>query len=87
MLNRKVMIIHLIVGLYFQKPYKPVEQNINAKVDLSNYATKIDLKNATIFDTSKIAAKSDLGSSKAKVDKLDIDKWKSVPSNLSNLKK
>ena len=54
---------------------------------MSNYATKIDLKNATIFDTSKIAAKSDLVSSKAKVDKLDIDKWKTVPSNLSNLKK
>ena len=29
---------------YFQKPYEPFGGNINVKVDLSNYATKIDLK-------------------------------------------
>ena len=37
-------------------------------------------------DTSKLAAKSDLVSLKAEVDKLDIDKLKNVPTNLSNLK-
>ena len=71
---------------YFPKPYEPFGGDINAKVDLPNYATKADLKNATGIDTSKRAAKSDLVSLKAKVDKLDVDKLKSAPSNLSNLK-
>ena len=71
---------------YFAKPYKPFGGDINVKVNLSNYATKSDLKNATGIDTSKLAAKSDLVSLKAEVDKLDIDKLKNVPTNLSNLK-
>ena len=56
------------------------------KTDLSNYAAKADLKNARGMDTSKLAAKSDLTSLKAEVDKIDTDKLKNVPSNLSNLK-
>ena len=99
--NGKDMIIHSIAGLikkmfneihhikmsqYFPKPYEPFGGDINVKVDLSNYATKSDLKNATGIDTSKLAAKSDLVSLKTEVDKLDIDKLKSLPNNLSNLK-
>ena len=42
---------------YFPKPYEPFGGDINAKVDLPNYATKADLKNATGIDTSKRAAK------------------------------
>ena len=53
---------------------------------MSNYATKCDLKNATRIDTSKWAAKSDLVSLKTEVHKLDIDKLKGLPTNLSNLK-
>ena len=53
---------------------------------LQNYATKTDLENATGIDTCKLAAKFDLVSLKAEVDKLDTDKSKSVPTNLSNLK-
>ena len=45
---------------YFPKPYEPFGGEINVKVDLSNYATKADLKNETGIDTSKLAAKSDL---------------------------
>ena len=71
---------------YFPKAYEPFGGNINFKVDLSNYATKSDLKNSIEIDTSKLAAKYDLVSLKAEVDKLDIDKLKSVPTNLSNLK-
>ena len=52
----------------------------------SNYATKTNLKNATGTGTSKLAPKSDLVSLKAEVNKLDIDKLKSVPTILSNLK-
>ena len=41
---------------YFPKPYEPFEGEINVKIDLSNYATKSDLNNATGIDTSKSAA-------------------------------
>ena len=71
---------------YFPKPYEAFVGDINVKVDLSNYATKSDLKNATGIDISKLATKSDLVSLKAEVDKSDIDKLKSVPTNLTNLK-
>ena len=52
---------------------------------MSNYATKSDLKNATEIDTSKLAAKSDLASLKAEVDKIDVDKLKTVFVDLSKL--
>ena len=45
---------------YFSKPCKPFRRDINVKVDLSNYATKFDLKNATGADASKFAEKVDL---------------------------
>ena len=64
---------------YFPKPYKPFGRNINVKVDLSNYPTKTDLKNATGVDTSNLPAKSDLASLKAKTDKIDVDKLETVP--------
>ena len=45
-----------------------------------------NLKNAACaFDTSKIKKKIDLANLQYNVDKLDIDKLKNVPSNLSNL--
>ena len=47
------------MSLYFPKPYEPFGGDINIKIDLSNYATKSDLKNATGIDTSKLEAKSD----------------------------
>ena len=62
-----------------------MDEDINVNVDLSNYATKADLKNATGIDTSKLAAKSDLASLKAEVDKLDIDKLIPVPVDLRKL--
>ena len=45
---------------YFPKPLEPSGGDINVKVDLSNYATKADLKNATRIDTSKLASKTAL---------------------------
>ena len=42
----------------FPKPYKSFGGNINIKVDLSNYATKAELRNARRVDTSTLAAKS-----------------------------
>ena len=90
------MKIHLITGLIkktlykmsqaiWVKPYKSFGGNINVKVDLSNYATKADLKDATRIDTSNLAAKSDIVSLKAKLDKIDIVKLKPVPADLSKL--
>ena len=74
MSNEKVMIILLIAGLlkkalykmsqYFPKPYRSFRGNINVKVDLSNYTTKADLKNATGIDTSNFALKLNLTSLK-----------------------
>ena len=59
---------------------------MKVELDLSNYAIKTDLKNATGIDTSSFAKKVDLASLKSSVDKLDIDKLKNVPTNLSDLK-
>ena len=70
---------------YFPKPYKPFGGDINVKVDLSNYATKTDLKNISHVDVSSFALKSNLASLKIEVDKLDIDKLVSVPVDLSKL--
>ena len=48
---------------YFPKPYEIFGGDINVKVDLSNYATKTDLKNVSHLDVSSL---------KSDVDKLDI---------------
>ena len=47
---------------------------MKVEFDLSNYATKANLKNATGIDTSKIGEKFDLRSLKYNIDELDIDK-------------
>ena len=70
---------------YFPKPYEPFGGGINVKVDLSNYATKADIKNMSHVDTSSFALKSSLASLKTNVDKLDIDKLVAVPVDLSKL--
>ena len=70
---------------YFPKPCKNFEENINVKFNLSNYATKTDLKNATGIDTSNFSLKSNLARLKTEVDKLDIDKLVPVPVDLSKL--
>ena len=56
---------------YFPKPYKPFGGDINVKIDLSNYAAKSDLKNATRINTSKL--KLNLASLKAEIDKIDLE--------------
>ena len=52
----------------------------------ANYATKVDLKNATCVDTWRLDRKVNLANLKSNADKLDLDKLKYVPTNLSNLK-
>ena len=70
---------------YFPKPFRSFGGNINVKVDLSNYATKTNLKNVTHVDTSSLALKTNLASLKTDIDKLDIDKLALVPVDLSKL--
>ena len=70
---------------YFPKPYRAFERKVKVELYLSSYATKADLKNATGIDTSKLTTKSDLVSLKAEVDKLDTEKLKTVPVDLSKL--
>ena len=42
---------------YFLKPFQSFGRNINVKIDLSNYATKTDLKSITHIDSSSFALK------------------------------
>ena len=70
---------------YFPKPYEPFSGDINVKVDLSNYETKADIKNISHVDTSGFTLKTNVANLKTEVDKLDIDKLKSVPTDLSKL--
>ena len=60
---------------YFLK-LKSLGANVKIELDLSNYATKADFKNATGVDSSDFAKKTDLANLKSDVDKLDIDKFK-----------
>ena len=53
---------------------------------MCNYATKADFENATGVDISTFDKKVDLANLKSDLDKLDIDKLKNVPNNLSHLK-
>ena len=69
---------------YFPKTHEPFG-NINIRVDLSNYATKEDIKNIMQVDTSGFALKSNLDNLKTEVDKLDIDKLKPLPDDVSKL--
>ena len=52
MLNEKVMMIHLIVGLIKKIQCEAFSRDINVKVDSSNYETKADIKNISPVDTS-----------------------------------
>ena len=70
---------------YFPTPFRSFRENINIKIDLSNYAIKTDLKNIAHIDTSNFALKANLASLKTEVDKLDIDKLALVPVDLSKL--
>ena len=71
---------------YLPKPFKShFGDSIKAKIDLSHYATKIDIKNISHDDTSSFALKTSLPNLKTEVDKLDIDKLTPIPVVLSKL--
>ena len=72
------------MSLYFPKPSSHNE-NIKAKIDLTNYATKKDINDITHVDTSNFALKTSLADLKPEVDKLDIDKLVPIPDDFSKL--
>ena len=70
---------------YFPEPYEPFGGYINVTFDLSNYATKTDIKNISHADASSFALKENLVNLKTKNVKLDIGKLVPVPVDLSEL--
>ena len=65
--------------------YKSSSNNIKVELDLTNYATKTDLNNITHVDTSSFARKTNLVALKTEVDKIDLDKLKTAPTDLAKL--
>ena len=69
----------------FFPPYRISRGDIKVELDLSNYATKTDLKNVTHVDVSSFASKANLARLKTEVDKIDADKLKTVPVDLAEM--
>ena len=53
---------------YVPKSFRNSRRNINVKVDLSNYTTKVDIKSVSLVDTSRFALKTNLANFKSEVD-------------------
>ena len=66
-------------------PYNNSSKNIKVELDLSNYATKDDVKNITYVDVSSYASKTNLAALKTEVDKIETDKLKTVTDDLAKL--
>ena len=69
----------------YYPPYRSSSNNIKLELDLTNYATKIDLKNITYTHVSSFASKTNFSALKTEVDKIDADKLKTVPGDLAKL--
>ena len=69
----------------YYPPYKSSSNNIKVELDLTNYTTKTNLKNITHTDVSSSASKTNLAALKTEVDKIDVDKLKTVPDDLAKL--
>ena len=92
MSNGRAVITHSIAGLIwstlrmnqqFPEPYKHSGGNVRFELDLSNYATKVDLKGATGIDTSTLISNQISFTYKTRLDNLEVDKLKNVPADLS----
>ena len=69
----------------YYPPYKSSSNNVKVDLDLTNYATKTDLKNITHVDVSSFASKTNLAALKTEVDRIDTDKLKTAPTGLAKL--
>ena len=68
----------------YYPPNKNSSQN-KLELDLTNYVTKDDVKNITHVDVSSFASKTNLAALKTEVDRIDVDKLKTVPVDLAKL--
>ena len=69
----------------YYPPYKSSSNNVKVELDLTNYATKTDLKNITHVDVSSFASKPNLAALKTEVYKIDTDKLKTTPADMAKL--
>ena len=69
----------------YYPPYKSSSNNVKVELDLTNYATKTDSKNITHVDVSSFASKTNLAALKTEVDKIDVDKLMTTPTDLDRL--
>ena len=69
---------------YFPQ-YRSSGGDIKVEPDLSNYATETDLENVSHVDVSSFASTTNLASLKTEVNKIDVDKLKTVPVDLAKL--
>ena len=69
----------------YYPPYKSSSSNVKVELDLTNYATKTDLKNIIHVDVSSFASKTNLAALKTELDKIDADKLKTTPTDLAKL--
>ena len=69
----------------YSPPCNNSSGNMKVELDLSNYATKKDIKDITHIDASSFASKTNLAALKTEVDKIDTDKLKAVPDDLAKL--
>ena len=67
------------------EPYALSKNKMKLQSDFSSYATKSNLKEATVIDTSEFAKKTDLTILKSNIDDLNINKLKAVPVDLRKL--
>ena len=67
-------------------PYNNSSENIKVELDLSNCATKKDVKDITHIDASSFSSKTNLAALKTEEDKIDTDKLKTVPDDVGRTK-
>ena len=68
----------------YYPPYKGSSNNVKVELDLTNYATKTDLKSITHVDVISFASKTNLAALKTEVDK-NVNKLKTAPVDLAKL--
>ena len=81
--DQKYIVIYQTTTIKTKKPYARSKNKIKVELDLANYETKSDLKNATGANTSKFFKKDDLASLKSEFSNSDIDK--EAESNVNKL--
>ena len=86
--------------IYYSEPYSHIKDKVKVVLDLSNYATKKELNDASGVEASSLAAKRDfvklknqisinassgLNNLKTKADDLDVNKLQNISVDLNKL--